>query len=108
MRACPSLACLILVACGGSSASTTPPDARTADAPPATVHGVTCPPGDMPTVMTTDIVDAFDPMATAISVHGIVKFAMSASHNVGPDPSLPSDPVMQNAPSILTAWVAPN
>jgi plastocyanin len=88
MRVRTSLACLILAACGSSP---TTPDAPTADAAPATVRSVTCPPGDMPTVMTTDNVTAFDPMTTIISAHGIVKFVMSATHNVGPDPVLPSD-----------------
>jgi plastocyanin len=77
MRACTSLACLVVAACGSSNPST--PDAAMGDAPPATVHAVTCPPGGMPTV-------------TAISAHGLVKFVMSPTHNVGPDVSLPSDP----------------
>lgn len=89
MRACPSLACLILAACGSSGSSA--PDAPTADAAPPTVRAVTCPPGDMPTVMTTDNVFAYDPGTTAISVAGIVKFVMSPTHDVGPDPSMPSD-----------------
>lgn len=76
MRACPSLACLILAACGSSGSS--------ADAALATVRTVTCPPGDMPTVMTTDDVFAFMPATTAISAHGIVKFVMSPTHNVVP------------------------
>ena len=80
MRACPSLACLLLAACG-SSGSSTP------DAAPATVRTVTCPPGDMPTVMTSDNVFAFMPETTTISAHGIVKFVMSPAHNVGPDMS---------------------
>src|SRR6476619_5966334 len=84
MRACPSLACLILAACGSSGSST-------ADAALATVRTVTCPPGDMPTVMTTDDVFAFNPGTTAISAHGIVKFAMSPAHDVGPDMTMPSD-----------------
>lgn len=67
-------------------------DAPMADAPPATVHAVTCPPGDTPTVTTDDSTLAYDPMGTAISVHGLVKFVMSLTHNVGPDPSLPTDP----------------
>ena len=46
----------------------------------------------MPTVTTDDNALAYDPMATAISAHGLVKFVMSPTHNVGPDPSLPSDP----------------
>jgi plastocyanin len=45
----------------------------------------------MPTVTTSDSADAYDPMTTIISAHGIVKFMMSATHNVGPDPVLPSD-----------------
>lgn len=93
MRACTSLACLILAACGSSTPSTpSTPDASTADAPPATVHAVTCPPGDLPTVTTNDNALAYDPMATAISAHGLVKFVLSPTHNVGPDVSLPSDP----------------
>lgn len=89
MRVGTSLACLILAACGSSGSST--PDAPTADARPATVHTVTCPPGDMPTVMTSDSANVFDPMVTAISAHGLVKFMMSPQHDVGPDPTLPSD-----------------
>jgi plastocyanin len=90
MRACTSLACLIVAACGSSSPST--PDAPTADAPSATVHTVTCPPGAMPTVTTSDNTTAYDPMTTAISVHGIVKFVMSPAHSVGPNPIRQSDP----------------
>jgi plastocyanin len=80
---------LIVAACGSSGSST--PDAPTVDAPPPTVRTVTCPPGDMPMVTTSNGVLAFDPMTTGISVAGIVKFAMSSEHNVGPDPGLPSD-----------------
>lgn len=90
MRVRTSLACLILAACGSSSPST-PPDAPTVDAAPPTVHTVTCPPGDMPTVMTSDNADAYDPMTTMISAHGIVKFVMSNTHDVGPNPIMPSD-----------------
>ena len=46
----------------------------------------------MPTVTTTDDAFAFMPGTTTISAHGIVKFAMSPSHNVGPDMTMPSDP----------------
>jgi plastocyanin len=91
MRACTSLACLILATCGSSSSPTTP-DAPTADAAPATVRAVTCPPGDMPMVMTSDNAFAYDPMTTMISAHGIVKFVMSPTHDVGPNPIRPSDP----------------
>lgn len=91
MRVCPSLACLLLAACGSSGSPTTP-DAPTADAATATVRTLAaCPPGDMPTVTTSDGVFAFDPMTTGISVAGIVKFVISPAHDVGPDPSMPSD-----------------
>jgi plastocyanin len=89
MRVRASLACLVLAACGSSSP--TSPDAPAADAAPSTVRAVTCPPGDMPTVTTSDSALAFDPKVTAISAHGIVKFAMSPSHNVVPDLNLPTD-----------------
>jgi plastocyanin len=53
---------------------------------------VTCPPGDMPTVMTSDAVDAYTPPMTTISAHGIVKFVMSLAHDVVPNPLQPTDP----------------
>lgn len=89
MRVRASLACLVLAACGSSSPTT--PDAQVVDAAPPTVRAVTCPPGDMPTVTTSDSTLAFDPKVTAISAHGIVKFVMSPTHNVVPDLNLPSD-----------------
>jgi plastocyanin len=46
----------------------------------------------MPTVMTSDNAFAYDPMTTMISAHGIVKFVMSPTHDVGPNPIRPSDP----------------
>jgi len=46
----------------------------------------------MPTVTTSDSTMAYDPMTMAISAYGLVKFVMSGTHNVGPDPGLPSDP----------------
>jgi plastocyanin len=91
MRVRTSLACLLLAACGSSSSPTTP-DAPMADAAPASVHAVPCPSSDLPTVTTSDSTTAFDPMTTAISVHDIVNFVMSPTHNTQPDPSEPSDP----------------
>jgi plastocyanin len=95
---------LILAACGSSGSSTSDAstsdastsdastaDASTADAVPATVRTVTCPPGDLPTVMTSDDLFAYNPMVTAISAHGVVKFVMSPTHNVIPDLTLPHD-----------------
>lgn len=46
----------------------------------------------MPTVTTGDNADAYAPMTTTISAHGIVKFVMSPAHNVTPDPPHPTDP----------------
>jgi plastocyanin len=93
MRVRTSLVCLILAACGGSSSPANPDAAPMADAAPPSVRSVTCPPGDMPTVTTTDANDtSFMPMMTTISAHGIVKFVMSSAHNVVPNPLKPTDP----------------
>jgi plastocyanin len=93
MRACTSLACLILAACGGSSSPANPDAAPMADAaPPSVTTLMSCPPGDMPTVMTIDTVDAYMPATTTISAHGIVKFVMSLAHNVAPNRPNPTDP----------------
>jgi plastocyanin len=92
MRACPSLACLILAACSSSSSPSTSDAGATADAVAGpSVRTVTCPPGDMPTVTTTGSVLAYTPATTTISAHGIVKFAMAPDHNVVPDASQSTD-----------------
>lgn len=63
------------------------------DAAPPTVRAVTCPPGDMPTVTTSDSNDtSYTPSTTTISAHGIVKFVMSPAHDVTPNPPSPTDP----------------
>lgn len=94
MRIRTALALLIpLAACSSDSTSNGTPDAATTDAAGPSVRTVTCPPGQMPTVTTTDTNDtSFVPPSTTISVHGIVKFVMSPSHNVAPNPIKPSDP----------------
>lgn len=56
------------------------------------VRSVTCPPGDMPTVTTSDSVLAYSPAMTTISAHGLVKFVMSPAHNAMPNPLKTSDP----------------
>lgn len=56
------------------------------------VRTVTCPPGDMPTVTTSDSVLAYTPATTTISAHGIVKFVMSSAHDVMPNPIKTTDP----------------
>jgi plastocyanin len=90
MRLCPSLACLILAACSSSSSTT---DAGSmGDAATAGVRMVTCPPGNQPTVTTSDNAEAYTPMMTTISAHGIVNFVMSSAHNVAPNPLKPTDP----------------
>jgi plastocyanin len=94
MRVCTSLACLILAACSSSGSSMTPDAASMTDAAGGpSVRTVTCPPGDMPTVTTADNNDtSYAPSSTTISVHGIVKFVMSSSHNVAPNPLKTTDP----------------
>lgn len=94
MRVCPSLACLILAACGSSSSPSTPDAAAMADAAAErSVRTVTCPPGDMPMVTTADNNDtSFMPPSTTISAHGIVKFVMSSAHDVMPNPLKTTDP----------------
>jgi len=81
-----SLALMIaLAACSSSSSNT--PDSNT-----ATVMAVTCPPGaTLPTIATDENTNAFTPSTTSIGVGEIVKFAMSASHNVAPDPHKATD-----------------
>ena len=94
MRVCTSLAGLILAACGSSSAPANPDAAPMADAAATpSVRAVTCPPGMMPMVTTSDSNDtSFMPPTTTISAHGIVKFVMSSLHNVAPNPIKPTDP----------------
>ena len=88
-----SLALLIpLAACGGSSSSGTPDAAPPADAGPPSVKTVACPPGVVPTVSTAETNDtSYTPPSVTISVGGIVKFAMSPSHNVAPNPLKATD-----------------
>ncbi|HEX3761847.1 MAG TPA: hypothetical protein VHW23_24275 [Kofleriaceae bacterium] len=94
MRVCPALACLILAACSSSSAPANPDAASMGSDAAATpsVRTVTCPPGDMPTVTTSDSVLAYSPAMTTISAHGLVKFMTSPAHDVAPNPLRPSDP----------------
>jgi plastocyanin len=92
MRVCTSLAMLVaFAACGGSDPGTTA-DASVDGAGPS-VRTVTCPPGQMPTVTTTDNTDhaVYSPMSTTISVRGIVKFVMPTLHNVAPNPLRSTD-----------------
>jgi plastocyanin len=111
----PSLALLIMFAACSDSGSKTPdaangadaaasPDATTnpdamalpdaaviPDAAVATVMAVTCPSGAVPTITTVDNVNAYMPSSVTITVGQIVKFMMSSSHNVVPDPPMPTD-----------------
>jgi len=90
MRVCTSLAGLLLAACGSSS--TTPDAPMGVDAAGPSVRALTCPPGSMPTVTTDESALAYAPPSTTISAHGIVKFMMSPSHNVAPNPLRATDP----------------
>ncbi|TMQ19056.1 MAG: hypothetical protein E6J90_18780 [Deltaproteobacteria bacterium] len=84
---------LPLVACGGGGSTQSPDAAVQVDAGPPTVRTVACLPGTVPTVTTSDTNDtSYMPPSTGISVGGIVKFVMSPSHNVAPNPIRASDP----------------
>ena len=63
-----------------------------ADAAGPSVRAVTCLPGNMPTVTTSDSALSYTPASTTISAHGIVKFVMSPAHNVAPNSLKPTDP----------------
>lgn len=91
-----SLVLSICLAACGSSSSDTPDASSTGDAGAPSVRTVTCPPGVVPTVMTAETnLTSFMPSSVTISVGGIVKFAMSPSHNVTPNAIKPSDPGLQ-------------
>jgi plastocyanin len=83
-----SLALLITLAACSDSTSKTPDAAPSVDAPPPTVMMVTCPGGTVPTVTTVDDTFSFSPSMTMISVGQIVKFAMSRTHDVEPNPTM--------------------
>ena len=93
MLARVSLALLFpLAACGGSSSSSSPDAAPMADAGPPSVRAVTCPPGAVPTVSSSDANDiSYMPSSVTVSVGGIVKFMMSSFHNVAPNPLKSTD-----------------
>jgi plastocyanin len=75
-------ACLVLAACGDDGGGA--PDAKQADAAGATVVMVTCPATPAATVVTTDASFVYNPAATTINQGQVVKFTMSATHNVAP------------------------
>ncbi len=84
-----SLVCLsmVLAACGSDSTKKT-------DAPmqaSQTVNQVNCPATPDATVTTTDATFSYSPNAVTINQNGIVKFTMSAIHDVVPN-STGSDP----------------
>jgi plastocyanin len=84
-----ALAALVLAACGGDDGGDNTPMADAAvqpDGSTAKVVTVQCPASPAATVTTSNLADAYHPMATTISVNGIVKFEMSSSHNVAPNP----------------------
>lgn len=89
-----ALAALIsLAACGGDgSVGIDAAVPRDGSSSLTAVRAVTCPPGDMPTITTSEV--AYVPPTLGISVGGIVKFVMSPAHNTTPDPSEPNDPAL--------------
>ena len=92
MLARVSLVWLISLAASGCDSTSTMRDAMgQVDAIAPAVRTVSCPPGLVPVVSTSESNTSFAPPSTTISTAGIVKFVMSRSHNVGPNPIRPSD-----------------
>lgn len=86
---------LAIAACGGDDGgNNVQMDARPVDATVAKVFEVGCPATPAATVTTTNTVDAYSPMASTVSVGGIVKFALSSSHNAAPNTLTTSDPAL--------------
>jgi len=85
-----SFVLLALVACSDSKNKAV--DApKSIDAAPPTVVGVTCPATPAGTIITTDAVFMYQPTSVSINVGQVVKFTMSATHNVVPDTTDSSD-----------------
>jgi plastocyanin len=84
-----ALAALVLFGCSGDDGGDNNPMADAAvqpDASMAKVVTVDCPASPAATVTTSNLTDAYHPMMTTISVNAIVKFEMSSSHDVAPNP----------------------
>ena len=89
-----SLVLLALAACSDSKNNKA--DApKQADAQPTTVVAVTCPATPAATISTLDTQFAYMPTTQSISVGQVVKFSMSATHNVVPNTTNSSDPGLQ-------------
>ena len=90
-----ALAACAFAACGGDDGGGggLTDGGNQADAAGA-VAEVTCPSTPDATVTTTNMVDAYMPMATTISVNGVVKFVMASSHNVTPNTITTTDPAI--------------
>ena len=79
------VALIMLAACSSNSNSNTP------DAAAATAMAVTCPATPAASIATDDNTNAFKPTTASISVGQIVKFTMSSTHNLVPDPPKATD-----------------
>jgi plastocyanin len=77
-------ALVLLGACGSDPANTTIDAAKAIDAPAASVVAVTCPATPAAEVTTAEANFSYSPAATTIMQGQIVRFTMSASHNVVP------------------------
>lgn len=83
-----ALLAVLAAACGGDDTANTP-DAATnnVDANTNKVVEVTCPGSPDATVMAINTNDtSYLPMATTISVNGVVRFEISSHHDVTPNP----------------------
>ena len=94
MRVNAAALCVVaLAACGGNDTGK-PVDAKpidgTVNTKVVTTDCATSTPAA--TVMTTDAVNMYMPMATTITMGQVVKFITSATHDVNPNPIGTSDP----------------
>lgn len=85
------VAALFVAACGGDSGGGTA-DAKLADASTSKVVPVTCPTTADAMVTVTTGGGAFMPMTQTVPRNAVVKFTMTPSHDVAPNPQTTTDP----------------
>jgi plastocyanin len=91
-----ALAAMMIAACGGDDdgGSATPDAATMIDASQAKVIALASCPATVAATMTSTE-SAFSPMATTISVNGVVKLMMTNGHNVIPNTLTTTDSVLR-------------
>lgn len=86
MNRVAALAVATLAACGDDGGGGTVADAAVDTGMAAKVATVQCPASPAATVMTVNGTDSYMPMASTIPVGGVVRFVMSNTHDVAPNP----------------------